>query len=238
MKKAIIVGASSGIGEELARQLSREGYTLGLTARREGLLKELQGELPAQSYIQKMDVSNIQDTQGHFKLLAEKMGGVDLVIISAGTGYLNPDLEPHKELDTIKVNVSGFTLIADLAFAHFKERGGGHLVGISSIAALRGADDAPAYNASKAYVSNYLRGLRKKAAKEKMNITVTDIQPGFVDTAMAQGEGMFWVAPVPKAARQILDAIRAKKSHAYVTKRWRLIAWVLKALPDFLYHKI
>lgn len=238
MKKAIIIGASSGIGEELARQLSSEGYSLGLTARRADLLQELQSELPTKSYIQQMDVSDLDAAKGQFTNLLEQMGAVDLVIISAGVGHLNPELDPDKELETIKVNVSGFTLIADLAFHHFIEKGSGHLVGISSIAALRGGDDAPAYGASKAFVSNYLQGLRKKAAKAKLDIAITDIKPGFVDTAMAQGEGLFWVAPVPKAAGQILDAIKKKRSNAYITKRWRLIAWLLKSLPSYLYNRL
>jgi len=108
----------------------------------------------------------------------------------------------------------------------------------SSIAAIRGGGDAPAYNASKAFVSNYLEGLRQMAAKMKLPLTVTDIKPGFVDTVMAQGEGLFWVAPAEKAAKQILEAVEKKKDHAYVTKRWRLVAWVLKLLPGRLYCKI
>lgn len=239
MPKAIIIGASSGIGEELARQLSYKGYVLGLAARREELLKELQSGLPTESFVQKMDVSKVQDTQGQFKQLVEKMGGVGLVIINAGIGFQNPALDPLEELDTIKTNVSGFTLIADLAFAHFMEQKAcGHIVGISSIAALRGHDAAPAYNASKAFVSSYMQALRKKSVKEKLGITVTDIKPGFVDTVMAKGDDVFWVEPVPKACGEIIAAIEKKKPHAYITRRWRLIAWALKIMPDFIYNRI
>ncbi len=108
---------------------------------------------------------------------------------------------------------------------------------ISSIAAIRGGE-APSYNASKAFVSNYLQGLCYLNAKSKNNVVVTDIQPGFVDTAMAQGDGLFWVASPQKAAAQIFTAIKKKKRHAYITKRWRLIGWILKILPDFLYNKL
>ena len=238
MKKAIIIGASSGIGEALARQLSEKGYVLGLAARREELLKKLQGELPGESFVQKMDVTVAQDTQGQFKQLAEKMGGVGLVIVNAGIGFENLALDLNKELDTIKTNVSGFTLCADLAFRYFMEQGSGHLAGISSIAALRGYDYAPAYNASKAFVSNYLEGLRKKSLKEKLGITVTDIKPGFVDTVMAQGDHVFWMASTAKAAEQIIEAIEKKKAHAYITKRWRLIAWAMKIMPGFVYNRL
>ena len=147
-------------------------------------------------------------------------------------------LEWAKEKETIDVNVSGFAAMANVSFEYFRGRGGGQLAGISSIAAIRGGGEAPAYNASKAFVSNYLEGLRQKACKMKLSLTVTDIQPGFVDTPMARGEGLFWVAPPKKAAKQIFDAIKNKRNHAYVTKRWRLIAWLLKLLPDRLYSRL
>jgi short-subunit dehydrogenase len=120
----------------------------------------------------------------------------------------------------------------------FLAQGYGHLAGISSIAALRGSWEAPAYNASKAFASNYLEGMHAKAVKSGKPIYVTDIQPGFVDTAMAQGEGLFWIASPQKAANQILEAIRKRKRHAYITRRWRLIGWILKLLPDFIYTKL
>lgn len=123
----------------------------------------------------------------------------------------------------------GFTAVAIETMKFFKHQGHGHLVGISSIAALKGNKDAPAYSASKAYISNYLEGLRKSVSKT--SITVTDIQPGLVDTDMAKGDGLFWVAPKEKAARQIFKVIKKKKKHAYITKRWRIIAWILKLLP-------
>ena len=236
-KKAIIVGASSGIGEALAKQLSNEGYVLGLIARREELLLDLQKNLPTKSYLQKIDVADLDDSSKQFTDLLEEMDGVDLVIISAGTGFINYELDYSKEIKTIQTNVSGFVVIADLAFNHFAQKKSGHLVGISSILALCGNDAAPAYNASKAFVSNYLQGLRKKSIKENLNITITDIKPGYVDTEMAKGGGMFWVAPVEKAAKQIIDSIKKKKHHAYITKRWRIIGWLLKILPFVMSKK-
>ncbi len=162
------------------------------------------------------------------KQLINEMGGMDLVVISAGVGHGNRGLEWSKERETIEVNVTGFAAVANAAFKYFSQKGGGHIVGISSIAAIRGNGSAPAYNASKAFVSNYLDGLRQKARKSKLPITITDVQPGFVDTPMLKGKGLFWVAPAAKAARQIYGAVKAKKRHVYITKRWRLIAWLLK----------
>lgn len=237
MKRAVIVGASSGIGKELARLLARKGHVLGLTARRGELLQALREELPSETYIRISDVRSTEDTRKDLTDLIAEMGGVDLVILCAGIGHLNPDLDLDKELETIATNVQGFTVAANVAFRHFLRQGHGHLVGISSLAALRGNRHAPAYNASKAYMSNYLQGLAQKAARSCPAIAVTDIQPGFVDTDLAKGVGLFWVAPAAKAAEQIYVAIERRTSHAYVTRRWRLIAWLLKTMPDFVYNR-
>ncbi len=236
MKKAIIIGATSGIGKELAKLLSIEGYSLGISGRRLHLLEELKTEMSTHTYIQDMDVSDSNSIKGLQNLIAA-MNGVDLIIISAGTGSVDPDLPWDKEKETIETNVLGFAAMANVAFHHFNQKGSGHLVGISSIAAIRGGD-APAYSASKAFVSNYLQSLRYVISKSKASITVTDIQPGFVDTAMAKAPNLFWVASPQKAAIQIYETIKKKKKHAYITKRWRLIAWALKLMPDFIYEKI
>jgi short-subunit dehydrogenase len=236
MKKAIIIGASSGMGRELAKVLVRHDYVVGITGRRTELLTELQAELQSKCLIRTMDVADTSTAIETFNSLIVEMGGVDLVVISAGTGHGTADLQWPNEKDTIDTNVLGFTAIADTAFNYFIKQGHGHLVGISSIAAIRGSRYAPSYNASKAFVCNYLEGLRHMAIKSKLPIYVTDIQPGFVDTRMAQGDKIFWRASTNKAARQIYRAIQRKKPHAYVTRRWRLIAWVLKIMPNWCFR--
>lgn len=237
-KSAIIVGASSGIGKALSLELSQAGYTLGLCARRLTLLNEIKKSISSNTYIQQMDVTDKAQVEKGILSLIDQMGRVDLVVICAGTGHINPDLDTGLSLDTVNTNVSGFTTIANSAFRYFQNSGAGHLAAITSVAALRGSADAPSYNASKAYMSNYLDGLRLKASKNNLDITVTEIRPGFVDTDMAKGEGLFWVSSPQKAAAQIFKAIKDKKSYAYVTKRWRLVAWILRILPDMLYKKI
>jgi len=238
MKRAIIIGASSGIGRELAKILSGNGYVVGVMARRVQLLDELGKEVKGTLFVQNIDVADVESA---IKTLAEfikEMGGVDLIVISAGTGEINNSLSWHLENETIKTNVSGFAALVNVAMHHFTEKGSGHLVGISSIAALRGGRESPAYNASKAFESNYMEGLRQKVRKSGLPITITDIKPGFVNTAMAKGDGIFWAAEPEKAAEQMYHVIKRKKSTAYITRRWVLIAWLIKLMPGFIYERL
>lgn len=237
MKSAIIIGASSGIGRELAITLSLEGYRVGISARRTDLLARLQTELTGPCVIKTIDVSQPELAMQLLQELIDELRDVELFVVSAGTGFINTALEWEPERETIAVNVLGFTSMVNVAVAHLEGRGSGHLVGISSLGALRGNRVAPAYNASKAFVSNYLEGIRYRFKKLKLPIVVTDVQPGFVDTRMAQGN-RFWVSSPEKAARQIAAAIRGRKQRVYITRRWRLVAWLMRLLPDAVYSRL
>lgn len=236
MKKAVIIGATSGIGRELAVVLSDNGYHVCITGRRLPLLQELQSQLSGPVSFCQMDVCDIEETRGKFRDILSELGCVDLVIISAGTGFLDPDFSWEKEQKTIDTNVSGFVAIANMSFHHFVRQGAGQLAGISSLAAIRGGP-GPAYNASKAFESLYMEGLRFKIAKLGLPIFITDIRPGFVDTQMAKGKGLFWVQSPRKAALQIYEAIKRRKKVACITKRWVIVSWILRVLPDWIYHK-
>ena len=237
MKKVIIIGASSGIGKELARILAKDNYILGLAARRVDLLHQLQEELGTETHVKYIDISRPDEAMNNLSELIAEMQDTDMIIVTSGTGHINHELDWQKEKDTIDVNVSGVTSMINVALKYFIEKKVGQLVVISSIAALRGGSESPAYNASKAYISNYLEGIRCKMKKDNLNITVTDIRPGLVNTEMAKGEGLFWVQPVEKAAQQIYAKINKKKNVAYVTKRWSLVAFLMKHIPErFLYR--
>lgn len=235
MKKIIIIGASSGIGRALARLYAGEGHTVGITARRLELLEQLQKELGQNVYARRMDVSNPEEAVSKLEDLIGAMGGLDLLVICSGIGHINPGLVWEYERDTICVNVSGFTALSCAAMNFFIKQGYGHIAAVTSIASLRGSASCPAYNASKAYMSNYLEGLCCKAAICGKRIAVTDIVPGFVDTAMAKGEKLFWMASAEKAAKQIHRIIARRKLFGYVTKRWGLIAFLFKIMPRRLY---
>ena len=238
MKKAIIIGATSGIGKGLAKILAENNYKVGITGRRTELLDELKSQNTNSYFARTFDITETEFIGENLEALVTELGGLDLLIISSGTGDLNEKLDFEIEKRTIDTNVSGFTCIANWTFNYFENQKFGHLVAISSIGGLRGSRVAPSYNATKAYQINYLEGLRQKARKLDQQIYVTDVRPGFVDTDMAKGEGQFWVATVDKAARQIFEAINQKKKIVYVTKRWRLIAIILKRVPRQIYDRM
>lgn len=238
MKKAIIVGSTSGIGLELSKVLVREGYRVAITGRRFQLLDRLAVEYRDTMIPMEMDVCKTEELADDLGNLVSRLGGLDLLIISAGTGDFNEKLEYHIEKNTIDTNISGFTIIACWAFNYFRKQGYGQLAAITSVAGLRGNPLAPAYNATKAYQVNYLEGLGMKAGKLKMPIIVTDIRPGFVDTAMSKSDVKFWESTPQKAAEQIFTAIRKGKSKAYITRRWVLIGFLLKIIPRKMYRKM
>lgn len=236
-KNALVVGASSGMGRELARILVNEGYKVGVTARRRHLLLELASENPENYIIADFDCRNLENTK-YLEELAIELDPLDLVILSAGNGEFNRELAFGIENETNELNVMAFTEIAGWAFNYFRQKGKGQLAVITSIAGIRGGRVAPAYNASKAYQIRYLEGLRQRAYRLRVPITITDIRPGFVDTDMAKGGGKFWVVPKEKAARQIFGHLMKRKDIAYVSKRWALVALILKVLPHWLYKKM
>ena len=186
-QSAVIIGASSGIGAGLAKRLAQQGYALGLIAWRDENLRMLAASLPTTTFTRVSDIADCRSAMKIFGDPLQDIGGVDLAIITAGIGHENPDLAWRPEAETIAVNVTGFAAMAGVAMRHFMARGSGHLVGISSIAGIRGDGRAPAYGASKAFVARYLQALRHKVAKQKLPLHITDIQAGFVDTARAQG---------------------------------------------------
>ena len=202
------------------------------------MLLELKDENPDAYLTKVLDVTNTRAAIQQLEELIDELGGLDLLVISSGIGEINEALDFEIENQTIDTNIVGFTCIADWTFNYFEKQQSGHLVVISSIGGIRGSHQAPAYNASKAYQINYTEGLRQKAAKLKMPIFITDIRPGLVDTKMAKGEGLFWVMPLEKAVNQIYKAIIRKKKVVYVTKRWHLIAMILKIAPRWIYDRI
>ncbi len=235
-KNAIVFGATSGIGKELAKLLVKDGYKVAITGRREEKLKEIQKDNSNNYVIKKHDVTELDSSEKVFKELIDELKTIDLVVYSSGIAEPNYDLEWKKENPTLQTNVLGAVKIYGLAYNFFKQQGFGHLVGISSVAGIRGNRHVPAYFASKAFQNNYLESLWMKAKRSKANIYITDIAPGFIDTKLALGD-TFGMASLEKATKQIYSAIKRKKKKVYITKRWRAIAFMMRILPASLIMK-
>jgi short-subunit dehydrogenase len=236
-KKIIIVGASSGIGKELAKIYAAKNHLVAVTGRRCGLLEELKSLYPDNIITSCFNVMD-SENQKHIEKLVQQLNGLDLLIYNAGYGDVSLQLQYESENITTRTNVNGFVEIVSFAFNYFVQQGQGQIAVTSSVAALRGNSWTPAYSASKAFMSVYAEGLNMKAGKLKKNILVTDIRPGFIDTKMAKTNRRFWAATPLKAALQIVEAIEKKKRVVYITKRWWLIAQLLKILPFSIYRRI
>jgi len=234
----IVIGATSGIGKALFEKYVKEENRLGIIGRRTQLLDELKHQYPSKTHTATADITKQDEVELAISSLQKELGSIGLAIVCSGIGDLNPSLDYNVERPTIDTNVIGWTFVVDMLYNLFEQQGHGHLVAITSAGGLRGEPMAPAYSATKAYQINYMEALRKKAYKAGGKITVTDVRPGLVDTAMAKGEGLFWVMPVEKVARQIYTAIRNKNSKIYVTKRWHLLAAINKNLPFKLYKRM
>ena len=236
MKKCIIIGASSGIGWELAIQLCAIGYQLGLMARRVDRLETLVEELPGQHFIQGTDLRDAEQAQEDLHALIKQMETVDLIVVNSGVGLKERKLDWVIESEMIDVNVRGFAAMSVVAMNHFQDIGSGHLVGVSSVASYTSTGLSLTYTASKAFVSNYLEGMRSRAQHSGLPITVTTVEPGFVDTPMVDWPAL-WMAPVDKAVAQMVKAILKRKNHVFITKRWRLAVWILKCMPRWLLRR-
>lgn len=230
-KSALVIGASSGIGLEIAKLLSRQGYRLGIAARRKELLDQYAATDPNIVAVEAMDLT-AADLPERFEALSEKVMPIDAIYITSGIGLINPSLDWSLENSTIQTNVTGFAHLCGKAVHLFETQGYGHLIAVSSIAGLRGSGEAPAYGASKAFMSRYLQALRFRAQKSGMPIHVTDIRPGFVDTAMMKADRPFWVSTPQKAAARIVSSAERKKKISYLGRRWSLAGWILKHLPE------
>ena len=250
----IIIGATSGIGRALFEKYATNGNRIGIVGRRTHLLDELYQEHPDTAITATADITKQDEIARAIDILYSELKHIDLAIVCSGTGDINASLDYAVERPTIDTNVMGWTFVVDTLYNIFEQQGHGHLVSITSAGGLRGEPMAPAYSASKAYQINYMEALRKKAFKSGGHIKVTDIRkkafksgghikvtdirPGLVDTAMAKGEGLFWVMPVEKVASQIIAAIRKEKSKVYITKRWHVLAIINKSLPFMFYKRM
>jgi short-subunit dehydrogenase len=237
MQKAIIIGATTGMGRELAHVLMANNYKVGITGLEKELLEEMEQAHPEHFVAHHYNCTTDSNAVEIQKLI-DRLGGLDLLVLSAGIGGLNKDLGYEVENRANKLNVLAFTEIADWSYRFFEKQGHGQFVSLTSLAGLFGYRVAPAYHAAKAYQINYLEALRQKANKSGLPIYITDIRPGFVDTAMTEDKKGFWRCSVEKASRQIYSSIRRKKNIGYISRRWVIVATIVRLLPRFLRNRL
>ncbi len=243
-KRAILVGASSGIGAALARQLASEGWTIALLARRidrlEALVREINvaaGEVRALAYLH--DVFDTSSVPVLLQSIIADLGGLEMVIYNAGIalpgGIRHYDFE--KDRTTTEVNYLGALAWLNPAAAIFQSLKGGHIVGISSVAGDRGRIGNPAYNASKAALTCYLEALRNRLTR--CGVHVLTVKPGFVATELTQGQkGMFLVASPEKTALEISRAIQKGKQQLYTPWFWSWIMLIVRHIPSFIFRRL
>ena len=237
-RKAIIMGASSGIGWEVARLLLADGWLLGVAARREQQLQELKAMAPDRVEVMTIDVTH-PDAGERLLSLVEQMGGIDLYFHASGVGKQNRMLEADIELQTMETNAVGFTRLIGTAYRYFAERGKGHIAAITSIAGTMGLGPAPAYSATKAMQSSYLQALEQQAHQRGLNILFTDIRPGFVDTALLNGSFHYPMLMRPQAvAADIVRSIYRERHVLVIDGRYRLLTFFWRLIPRWLWRLI
>jgi short-subunit dehydrogenase len=238
MKRAIIIGATSGIGREVALKLLEEGWQLGIAGRREKVLKELQQVAPEKISIQVLDVTQEEAPQRLLGLIA-LTGGMDLFFHSSGIGNRNRELVSDIEIRTIETNGVGFTRMVTAAFRYFREHNGGHLAIISSIAGTKGLGSAPAYSATKCFQNTYMDALAQLAHIEHLNIHFTDIRPGFVETNLLKGDYNYPMQMSPqRVAKHIVQALNRRKRVVIIDKRYAILVFFWRLIPRWIWERM
>ena len=237
-KKAIIVGASSGMGLEVAKRLLSDGWNLGIAARREEPLQALKATAPERIEIMTIDVTK-SDAEERLLSLIDQLGGMDLYFHASGIGKQNRTLEPDIELSTMETNAVGFTRMIGTAYRYFAKKGEGHIAAITSIAGTKGLGPAPAYSATKALQTTYLQALEQQAHQSGLNIRFTDIRPGFVDTALLSGTFKYPMLMKPEAvARDIVSSIISKRHIRVIDARYRVLTFFWRLIPNWIWRRM
>lgn len=237
-QRAIIVGATSGIGYEIALLLIQEGWKLGITGRRKENLETLQALYPDQICIRSFDIRQ-SGAEKELEALINDLEGMDLFLQSSGIGFQNYTLEPEIELNTLETNGIGFARMVTHAFRYFLQKGSGHLAVISSIAGTKGLGIAPAYSATKRFQNTYLDALEQLARMHKVSIRFTDIRPGFVATGLLNDGKHYPLLMSPAyAARKIVSALHQKKRVAIIDWRYQILVFFWHLIPAWLWKRL
>ena len=243
-KRAIVIGASSGIGAALVRELAHSGYSVAAVARREAKLQELSDSVNTAVVdgcvvTYSHNVTNYAEISTLFQTIVQQLGGLDLIVYNAGVQppVTLDEYNFEKDRQMIEVNLLGAIAWLNQAALRFERAGQGKIVGIGSIAGDRGRVGSPAYNTSKAGLATYLESLRNRLTRH--GVSVTTVKPGFVDTVLLENAAKtFWVISPQQAATQIHKATQRGKQTVYVPARWRLVGLIIQHIPSFVFRRL
>ncbi len=280
-RRAIVMGATSGLGREIALELLKRGFIVGVCGRRLELLQEVEAEwkswlhspaasgrvaagaagvaetavadgiaavasgradvaeeiAPQRVFIRQIDVT-APDAPERLLGLVEEMGGMDMYIHSSGIGFKNMALDGRIERETVITNALGFTQMVDAAFDWFKERGGGHIAFISSVAGTKGLGAAPSYSATKRYQWIYAQALAQLSSMERYNISFTDIRPGFVATGFLGSSKYPLLLEKHYVAQKIVKAILARKRSVIIDYKYKILCLFWRMIPNWLWERL
>ena len=237
MNRIVIVGATSGIGLEVARIFLRKGWSVGAAGRRIEALQALQAEAPQQAAIEPIDITQ-EDAPRHLEQLIERMGGMDIYFHASGIGNRNTALNPEIEIATLRTNGEGFVRMITAAFNWFRNHHGGHIAAISSIAGTKGLGAAPAYSATKRMQNTYIDALAQLAHMEQLDIRFTDIRPGFVATALLSDGNYPLLMRPEKVAQSIVRALEHKRRRIVIDRRYALLVLFWRLIPEWLWERL
>jgi len=227
MKRIVIVGATSGIGLEVARLCIRAGWRVGAAGRRKEALEALRSEAPGQVETETIDITR-DDAPERLARLVERLGGMEIYFHASGIG-----------LNTLRTNGEGFVRMVTAAFGHFRSHGGGRIAVISSIAGTKGLGSAPAYSATKRMQNTYIDALAQLSRMENCGIRFTDIRPGFVATPLLSGDGRYpMLMRTEKVAARIMHVLRHPRRRVVIDRRYALMVFFWKLIPEWLWERL
>lgn len=240
----IVVGASSGIGESLAKEIARGGAKVALLARRKDELERVAAAIKAAGgtvLVYPHDVTHYDEVPGLFDRIVADLGGLDCIVYASG---VMPKVEEHefsfqKDRQMMEINVLGAMAWLNPAGAYFTAKGKGTILGISSIAGERGRRGAPVYCTSKAALTAYLEALRNRLSR--YGVSVVTIKPGFIDTVMTKDikkKGLLKPISPDVAARAMLRIATRPSAQGFVPWRWTLVAMIVRNLPSAIFRKM
>lgn len=241
MKKIIIIGASSGMGMRVATDFARLGWRVGIAARREDKLKAIKDLYPDRAEYMAFDVA-APDAVDKFYSLIELIDGMDYLLYAAGCGWYNPALDDARDNETIDVNVKGFSKIITAAYKYYRDTANlhrGHIAAITSVAGMKGIGVSATYSASKRYQWTFLQAIDQLAHQQHVNVSITDIRPGFVDTPLLGAHKNYPMEmSVDYVAPRLEKAMLRGKRIAYIDSRWAVVTALWRMVPDSLWRRI